>query len=81
MAYPTITFRVKLTPDLIGLLHPARHQNDQDRAVTDMNTFTSSISTWLPDIVRANIIAKHDDTFSCQGQNAVYIKNTREFLM
>lgn len=76
MARPTITFRVKLTPDLIGLSHPARNQNNQDQAIIDQNTFTASISTWIPDLARANYVKHDGDTFSVSGQNATYIKNT-----
>ena len=73
---PVITFRIKLQPDLTGTLHPARHQSDQDNAISEMNAFTSRITTWLPDLVRANHVWVDQDTVVVKGQAAKYIMDT-----
>lgn len=73
---PIITFRVNLTPDLIGLLHPARHQTDQDIAIGQMAQFTKLINTYIPGLqCGENVEIKHDGTIVAYGEKAYYLKS------
>lgn len=85
---PEITFRVNLelnSTELLGpktnsrspsILHPDRHDNDQDRAVSNMANHKDLRSTWIPGLSAANNRALKDgDTFTEYGLTALYIKN------
>jgi hypothetical protein len=73
---PIITFQVNLTPDLIGLLHPARYQSDQDLAVNQMNQFTNLINTYIPGLLTGeNVEIKHNGQIVAYGQRAKYLKD------
>lgn len=75
--HPIITFQVNLTPDLINLLHPSRHQTDQDRAQAEMNQFTNLINTYIPGLLCGeNIEMRHGGQFTAYGMKAQYIKDT-----
>ena len=79
MAYlnPTITFKVNLTPDLISILHPDRHQSDQDIAQAQAAHRASLRNTYIPGVLRGeNIEMKHDGTFTVSGMKAKYILDT-----
>lgn len=74
MSYPNpaITFQVNLEPDLIGLLHPDRHQTNQDTAQAAADDRKNHFSTWLPTHLQcSNIVVKDDGTFTAYGQEAL----------
>jgi len=86
--YPTITFQVNLalhTTEAIGpntnvvnpeMLHPDRHQDDQDNALTDIANRPASLSTWLPGLLAGeNANMKNGDQFTLHGQKATYMRD------
>ena len=85
---PEITFRVNLelnSTELMGpktnsrspgILHPDRHDNDQDRAVSNIANHVELRSTWIPGLSAANNREMKDgETFTEYGQNAIYLKD------
>lgn len=85
--YPTITFQVNLAvpreekigpitnSDNSAILHPDRHDNDQDRAITNISNHSSEKITWLAGLLGgSNINLKHGDTFTLSGQKAEYVR-------
>lgn len=74
--HPTITFRVKVNADLVHYLHPDRHQTDQDLAITQSAQHDVQRLTWLPGFLNCeNIRFKNGDTFTVNGQKAIYLKD------
>jgi hypothetical protein len=87
--HPVITFQVNLTPlstedvgpltNLLNphVLHPDRHQSDQDNAVAEFSNRENNRSTWLPGLLAGeNRALKHGDQFTVNGLKALYIKDT-----
>lgn len=59
-----------------GMLHPDRHQTDQDQAVTDIDNRKNYNSTYFPTLtIFPNRILKHGDEFVEYGQKAVYLRD------
>lgn len=85
----SLTFRVNLellSAEQIGvldgnrsvnMLHPDRHQSDQDNALfTEGPNRKYTRSTWVPgQLVGENRALKHGDTFTAYGEKAIYIRN------
>lgn len=85
--YPTITFQVDLgvpKTEAIGpatnqsedkMLHPDRHDNSQDRAITNIANRSSEKITWLSGLLGgSNRNLRHGDTFTVSGAKAEYIR-------
>jgi hypothetical protein len=73
--HPIITFAVNVPADKITLLHPDRHQTDQDLAVTQAATHDALKSVWLPGLTTAeNVKLKQDGQFTAYGMRANYLK-------
>jgi hypothetical protein len=87
VAHPSFTFLVNLellSTEQIGpstnainpaMLHPTRHQDDQDNAVVEKSNFRTTRSTWNPGILGLNRVLKHGDTFTVTGQKAIYLRD------
>ena len=99
-AHPVITFGVNLelnSTETIGpntnmvnphILHPMRHQTDQDDAVSGRDNLKNDRGLWLPGLLGGENLAGsmgetnnksllgHGDTFTVKGLKAVYLKNT-----
>ncbi len=99
-AHPVITFRVNLElkdTETIGpntnlvnphILHPMRHQDDQDNAVLEKDNIKETRGLWLPGLLGgANLAGSmgtrsdrnrlgHGDTFTVKGAKATYLKDT-----
>ncbi len=86
--HPTLTFEVDLTlntQENLGpngnlstpaMLHPDRHDNDQDNAQTSINQRHDHLSTWIPGLQGANNRPlKHGDQFTEHGLNAIYLRD------
>ena len=85
--HPSFTFTVNLElmsteqigPDTNainpGMLHPSRHQNDQDNARTEQSNFKNTRSTWKPGLIIDNRALKHGDTFTVTGQKGLYLRD------
>ncbi len=59
-----------------GILHPSRHQDDQDNALVEKSNFKNTRSTWIPGkLAGENRVLKHGDTFTLTGQKALYIRD------
>lgn len=84
----SLTFRVNLellSAEQIGvldgnrsvnMLHPDRHQSDQDNAVSEQANRKNTRSTWIPgQLVGENRALTHGDTFTAYGEKAVYIRD------
>lgn len=92
MAYPKhpiITFRLKLdrrmtedvgpvtNPNNTAVLHPDRHDNDQDRGYQHEVQHNALRSTFVPGFLAGENIVKNDnDTFTAYGQKAKYLLDT-----
>ena len=89
VAHPTFTFTVNLEllkneqmgPNTnvltTGVLHPTRHQDDQDNARFEQSNFKNTRSTWIPGkLVGENRQLKHGDVFTQSGQKGLYTRNT-----
>src|ERR1700742_4061832 len=77
--HPIITFRLNLDSDLITLLHPARHQTDQDRAQAEATQFNKLHTSYLPGKLRNENIEHNSDgtyTFTACGLQAKYYVDT-----
>jgi hypothetical protein len=73
--HPIITFAVNLPADKITILHPDRHQTDQDLAITQAAEHDSLKSAWLPGLTAAeNVKLKQDGQFTAYGLRANYLK-------
>jgi hypothetical protein len=73
--HPIITFAVNVPSDKITLLHPDRHQTDQDLAVTQAAQHDNLKSVWLPGLTTAeNIKLKQSGQFTAYGLRAHYLK-------
>lgn len=85
--YPTITFQVNLginRTEAIGantnqsedtMLHPDRHDNDQDRAVANIANHSSEKITWLSGLLAgSNVNLRHGDQFTLSGAKAEYVR-------
>lgn len=85
--YPTITFQVNLgvpRTEALGantnqterdMLHPDRHDNDQDRAVANIANHASEKITWLSGLLAgSNLNLKDGDTFTLSGGKAEYAR-------
>jgi len=88
LIHPVITFEVNLdvpkteafgpltSETEVRILHPDRHQNDQDKAVTDIDNHKNNKSTWIPGLtVGENRALKHEDQFTADGLRATYLKD------
>lgn len=88
MATPTISFTVdlsRLNSEAIGtitnasnqgVLHPDRHQGDQDRAIADIAQRRTLKMAYLPGInTSMNRELKHGDTFTETGKAALYLRD------
>lgn len=77
--HPIITFRLNLDSDLITLLHPARHQTNQDTAQAEAAQFNKLHTSFLPGKLRAENIEHNSDgtyTFVAYGLAAKYYVDT-----
>lgn len=97
-SHPVITFQVNLelnSTEGIGpntnlvnphILHPDRHQNDQDNAISEKSNRSSTRSLFLPGLLVGENRAgntgiggtrlQHGDRFTVKGLKALYIKDT-----
>jgi hypothetical protein len=99
-AHPVITFQVNLEvndTEAVGpntnlvnphILHPMRHQDDQDNAITEKNNIRNTRGLWLPGLLAGENLAGsmgvtnirnrlgHGDRFTVKGLKAIYIKDT-----
>jgi len=87
VAHPSFTFTVNLelpldekigpnTNEIVtGMLHPTRHQDDQDNAIAEQSNFKNTRSTWKPDLIGMNYALKHGDTFTLTGAKGIYMKD------
>ena len=86
---PIITFTVNLARNAsesigpitnakdTGMLHPDRHDSDQDRGYAAQVQHDSLRSTYLPGFLTGeNIIANNDGTITAYGLKAQYLKDT-----
>lgn len=86
---PIITFKVNLSRNMseaIGpvtntkntaMLHPDRHNSDQDRGQAAQVQHDSLRSSYLPGFLTGeNIIANNNETITAYGLKAQYLKDT-----
>jgi len=89
--HPVLTFQVNLElngNEAIGpntnlvnphILHPMRHQDDQDNAIAEISNVKNTRSLWLPGLLDAENRGaglSHGDQFTVRGLKAIYIKDT-----
>lgn len=86
---PIITFSVLLdrnrqesvgpvtNPNNTAILHPDRHDNDQDRGYANEVQHDSLKSTYMPGFLAGeNVVLNNDGTITAYGLKAQYLKNT-----
>lgn len=95
--HPAITFEVNLklnSAEAVGpksnskdvnILHPDRHSEDQDAAVTKIENRKNNRSTWVPNginisgipasVLGPNRALKHGDQFTLYGMQALYVRD------
>ncbi|MHA1949716.1 MAG: hypothetical protein ACW99G_06970 [Candidatus Thorarchaeota archaeon] len=88
VSHPVFNFRVnlellsteKIGPKTnsinVGMLHPTRHQDDQDNAVVEQSNFKDTRSTWKPGVLGMNGAYKDGDTFTAYGVKGLYLRDT-----
>lgn len=86
---PVITFRVNLdnarneafgpntNSSNTGVLHPDRHQSNQDTAIAAEAVHKTQRSTFIPGFLAGENIVRNDDgTITAYGQKAYYLQKT-----
>ena len=89
VVHPSFTFTVNLSllpEEQIGpntnavsprMLHPTRHQDDQDNAVFEESNFKNTRSTWVPGLLAGeNRAVKHGEVFTVTGSKGIYLRDT-----
>ena len=87
VAHPSFTFLVNLEllkTEAIGpktnsispaMLHPSRHQDDQDNAQLEQANFKTTRSTWKPGLLGLNRVLRDGDTFTVTGHKGIYLRD------
>lgn len=86
---PIITFSVNLdragsenvgpvtNPNNTAVLHPDRHDNDQDRGYSNEVQHDANKSTFIPGFLTGENVVKNDDgTITAYGMKAKYLQDT-----
>ena len=88
MPNPKITFQVDLSLNkseqfgpignekYVSVLHPDRHQSNQDNAILENSNRVNLVSGFLPNLTLNNKNLKNVDTFVEYGQKAIYLRDT-----